>query len=49
MIQGSRRFDVVYSGDPEFQPLRSFESQFVVRLLYRIASRLNIKVCIPYL
>jgi len=46
MIQGTRRFDLMYHGDPEYQPLRSFESPHLVRLLHRFATYLNGRVSI---
>ncbi|KAM9409984.1 sphingomyelin phosphodiesterase 4 [Pholidichthys leucotaenia] len=41
MMNGLRRFDVQYQGDPELQPIRSYENAQLVRLLYRISSLLN--------
>ncbi|KAL4609237.1 sphingomyelin phosphodiesterase 4 isoform X1 [Arapaima gigas] len=41
MINGLRRFEIGYQGDPELQPIRSYENAVLVRLLYRVASALN--------
>ncbi|XP_076003416.1 sphingomyelin phosphodiesterase 4 isoform X2 [Genypterus blacodes] len=41
IINGLRRFDIEYRGDPELQPIRSFENALLVRLFYRISSLLN--------
>lgn len=41
IINGLRRFQVQYQGDPELQPIRSYESALLVRLLYRVSSLLN--------
>ncbi|XP_061071615.1 sphingomyelin phosphodiesterase 4 isoform X1 [Conger conger] len=41
MINGLRRFEIQYQGDPELQPIRSYENATLVRLLFRVASLLN--------
>ncbi|XP_069570213.1 sphingomyelin phosphodiesterase 4 isoform X4 [Brachyistius frenatus] len=41
IINGLRRFDIQYQGDPELQPIRSYESALLVRVLYRISSLVN--------
>ncbi|XP_064424132.1 sphingomyelin phosphodiesterase 4 isoform X1 [Latimeria chalumnae] len=41
IINGLRRFDIVYQGDPELQPIRSYESAVLVRLLFRLSSAVN--------
>ncbi|KAM4740993.1 sphingomyelin phosphodiesterase 4 isoform 2-T4 [Anableps anableps] len=41
IINGLRRFEVQYQGDPELQPIRSYESALLVRLLYRVSTLLN--------
>ncbi|XP_040889076.1 sphingomyelin phosphodiesterase 4 isoform X2 [Toxotes jaculatrix] len=41
IINGLRRFDIQYQGDPELQPIRSYESALLVRLLYRISVLVN--------
>ncbi|KAM7401543.1 hypothetical protein PAMP_016850 [Pampus punctatissimus] len=40
-MNGLRRFDIQYQGDPELQPIRSYENPLLVRLFYRISSLLN--------
>ncbi|XP_026204932.1 sphingomyelin phosphodiesterase 4 isoform X2 [Anabas testudineus] len=41
IINGLRRFDIEYRGDPELQPIRSYENALLVRLFYRISSLVN--------
>ncbi|XP_068171017.1 sphingomyelin phosphodiesterase 4 isoform X2 [Antennarius striatus] len=41
IISGLRRFDIQYQGDPELQPIRSYENAALVRLLYRVSALLN--------
>ncbi|XP_067442303.1 sphingomyelin phosphodiesterase 4 isoform X2 [Thunnus thynnus] len=41
IINGLRRFDIHYQGDPELQPIRSYENALLVRLFYRVSSLLN--------
>ncbi|XP_028830630.1 sphingomyelin phosphodiesterase 4 isoform X1 [Denticeps clupeoides] len=41
IINGLRRFEIEYQGDPELQPIRSFENAFLVRLFYQLSSFLN--------
>ncbi|XP_053505035.1 sphingomyelin phosphodiesterase 4 isoform X2 [Ictalurus furcatus] len=41
IINGLRRFEVEYQGDPELQPIRSYENAFLVRLLFRLSSFIN--------
>uniref|UniRef100_A0A672Z7U2 Sphingomyelin phosphodiesterase 4 n=1 Tax=Sphaeramia orbicularis TaxID=375764 RepID=A0A672Z7U2_9TELE len=41
IINGLRRFDIQYQGDPELQPIRSYENALLVRLFYRISSLVN--------
>ncbi|XP_070573011.1 sphingomyelin phosphodiesterase 4-like isoform X2 [Ptychodera flava] len=41
LANGLRKFDIVYQGDPDLQPIRSFENPALVRLLYRISSSIN--------
>uniref|UniRef100_A0A3B4V1H3 Sphingomyelin phosphodiesterase 4 n=1 Tax=Seriola dumerili TaxID=41447 RepID=A0A3B4V1H3_SERDU len=43
IMNGLRRFDIQYQGDPELQPIRSYESALLVRLFYRISSLVNDK------
>ena len=44
MINGLRKFEVKYSGDPELQPICSYENPALVRLLYKLSTHLNEKV-----
>lgn len=44
MMNGLRKFEVKYSGDPELQPIRSFENPTLVRLLYKLSTQANQKV-----
>ncbi|KAG7272046.1 hypothetical protein CRUP_025983 [Coryphaenoides rupestris] len=41
IINGLRRFDIRYQGDPELQPIRSFENAMLVRVFYQLSSLLN--------
>ncbi|XP_068578273.1 sphingomyelin phosphodiesterase 4 isoform X2 [Cebidichthys violaceus] len=41
IISGLRRFDIQYQGDPELQPIRSYENALLVRMFYRISSLVN--------
>ncbi|XP_026855153.2 sphingomyelin phosphodiesterase 4 isoform X1 [Electrophorus electricus] len=41
IINGLRRFEVEYQGDPELQPIRSYENAQLVRLLFRVSSFFN--------
>ncbi|XP_048467232.1 sphingomyelin phosphodiesterase 4 isoform X3 [Rhincodon typus] len=41
IINGLRRFEIEYRGDPELQPIRSYESGLLVRLLFQISSAIN--------
>ncbi|XP_066466115.1 sphingomyelin phosphodiesterase 4 [Tiliqua scincoides] len=41
IINGLRRFQVEYQGDPELQPIRSFENPVLVRLFFRLSSAIN--------
>uniref|UniRef100_A0A667WWZ6 Sphingomyelin phosphodiesterase 4 n=1 Tax=Myripristis murdjan TaxID=586833 RepID=A0A667WWZ6_9TELE len=41
IMNGLRRFEVEYQGDPELQPIRSYENALLVRLFYRISSLIN--------
>ena len=44
MMNGLREFEVKYSGDPELQPICSFENPALVRLFYKLSTHLNKKV-----
>ncbi|XP_052444379.1 sphingomyelin phosphodiesterase 4 isoform X2 [Carassius gibelio] len=41
IINGHRRFEIDYHGDPELQPIRSYENAFLVRLMFQISSFIN--------
>ncbi|KAJ8401074.1 hypothetical protein AAFF_G00390310 [Aldrovandia affinis] len=41
IINGLRRFEIEYQGDPELQPIRSYESAVLVRLMFWVASLVN--------
>ncbi|XP_034539831.1 sphingomyelin phosphodiesterase 4 isoform X2 [Notolabrus celidotus] len=41
ILNGQRRFEIHYQGDPELQPIRSYESALLVRLFYGISSLVN--------
>ncbi|XP_039177132.1 sphingomyelin phosphodiesterase 4 isoform X4 [Crotalus tigris] len=41
IINGLRRFQVEYQGDPELQPIRSYESTTLVRLFFRLSLAIN--------
>lgn len=43
MANGLRRFHIQYSGDPDLQPVRSYEVVFLVRALYKLSTILNDK------
>ncbi len=40
-MNGLRKFDIDYSGDPELQPIRSYESAFLVRSLQQLSDFIN--------
>ena len=44
MISGKKKFQIDYQGDPETQPIRSFECAWLVRALYDFSSWINAKV-----
>ncbi|XP_066502083.1 sphingomyelin phosphodiesterase 4 isoform X2 [Hoplias malabaricus] len=41
IINGLRRFEIGYQGDPELQPIRSYENAFLVRILFNVSSFIN--------
>uniref|UniRef100_A0A674BTH0 Sphingomyelin phosphodiesterase 4 n=1 Tax=Salmo trutta TaxID=8032 RepID=A0A674BTH0_SALTR len=41
VINGLRRFEIEYQGDPELQPIRSYENAILVRLFFKISSLVN--------
>ncbi|XP_078277488.1 sphingomyelin phosphodiesterase 4 isoform X3 [Rhinoraja longicauda] len=43
IINGLRSFNIEYQGDPELQPIRSYESSVLVRLLYQLSSTFNLR------
>ena len=43
IANGLRRFDIQYSGDPDLQPVRSYEIVFLVRSLHKLSTILNQK------
>ncbi|XP_078409907.1 sphingomyelin phosphodiesterase 4 isoform X2 [Cetorhinus maximus] len=43
IINGLRRFEIEYQGDPELQPIRSYESGLLVRLLFQLSSVINLR------
>lgn len=43
-MNGLRRFEISYQGDPELQPIRSYENALLVRLFYKISSLVNERV-----
>ena len=45
-MNGLRKFDIAYQGDPDLQPIRSFENATLVRALYRLSSFVNKHVSI---
>ena len=45
VINGLRRFEIEYQGDPELQPIRSYENAILVRLFFKISSLVNERVC----
>nr|XP_022335736.1 sphingomyelin phosphodiesterase 4-like isoform X2 [Crassostrea virginica] len=41
LMNKMRKFDVMYQGDPDLQPIRSFENATLVRLLYHFCNFIN--------
>jgi len=41
LMNGLRKFELQYQGDPDLQPIRSYEITTLVRLLYRFTFFLN--------
>uniref|UniRef100_A0A4W5QQD9 Sphingomyelin phosphodiesterase 4 n=1 Tax=Hucho hucho TaxID=62062 RepID=A0A4W5QQD9_9TELE len=41
VINGLRRFEIEYQGDPALQPIRSYENAILVRLFFKISSLVN--------
>lgn len=44
MLKGQRRFEVSYDGDPDLQPIRTFESATLVRVAHRLSTLINTQV-----
>ncbi|XP_029492771.2 sphingomyelin phosphodiesterase 4-like [Oncorhynchus nerka] len=44
IINGLRRFDIEYQGDPQLQPVRSYENAVLVQLMFWIATLINNKL-----
>ena len=44
MLAGARKFDVGYDGDPDLQPIRSYECAFLVRAMHDLSTFINSKV-----
>ncbi|XP_064620339.1 sphingomyelin phosphodiesterase 4-like isoform X2 [Lineus longissimus] len=44
MVNGLRKFEIKYSGDVELNPVRSYESTILVRMLYDLSSFINKKM-----
>ncbi|XP_053375366.1 sphingomyelin phosphodiesterase 4-like isoform X2 [Mercenaria mercenaria] len=41
LMNGLRKFEIGYNGDPDLQPIRSFENSTLVRVLYRLSACIN--------
>ena len=44
LVNGLRRFEVEYTGDPDLQPIRSYENITLVRILHTISCYINMRV-----
>ena len=44
LMNGLKKFDITYRGDPDLQPIRTNESKFLVRMLHAVSSYFNEKV-----
>ncbi len=44
LMNGLRKFDIDYSGDPDLQPIRSFENPILVRAFHHLSVFLNSRV-----
>jgi len=49
LMNGLRRFEVEYTGDPDLQPIRSYENVTLVRMLHAISCYINMRVSVEYL
>jgi len=47
LVNGLRRFEVEYTGDPDLQPIRSYENITLVRMLHTISCYINMRVSSP--
>ncbi|XP_071093679.1 sphingomyelin phosphodiesterase 4-like isoform X2 [Haliotis cracherodii] len=45
VVNGMRKFDITYQGDPDLQPIRSFENATLVRILHQFCSFINCQFC----
>ncbi|XP_048241168.1 sphingomyelin phosphodiesterase 4-like isoform X1 [Haliotis rufescens] len=45
VVNGLRKFDITYQGDPDLQPIRSFENATLVRILHQFCSFINCQFC----
>ncbi|XP_046543533.1 sphingomyelin phosphodiesterase 4-like isoform X2 [Haliotis rubra] len=45
VVNGLRKFDITYQGDPDLQPIRSFENATLVRILHQLCSFINCQFC----
>merc|ERR1712226_237772 len=43
IMTGKRRFNLTYAGDPDLQPVRSFEFAFLVQLALYLSNKINAK------
>ena len=41
LMNGLRKFDLTYQGDPDLQPIRSYENPLIVRICHGISSYIN--------
>ncbi|XP_052229372.1 sphingomyelin phosphodiesterase 4-like isoform X2 [Dreissena polymorpha] len=41
LMNGLKKFDLTYQGDPDLQPIRSFENKTLVRVLHKLSDCLN--------
>lgn len=48
-LSPQKRYDLVYRGNPDTQPIRSYEIAFLVRMFHQICSNINEKVFVTNL
>ncbi|XP_022096197.1 sphingomyelin phosphodiesterase 4-like isoform X2 [Acanthaster planci] len=41
LMNGLRKFEITYQGDPDLQPIRSYENAFLVRKLHALSTSIN--------